>query len=76
MEVEYKMGHLLKVYYDGYAFSSHWPIDIMMTWGIPGFDILNKFPQKLLKGISNYLKSGDKEEVLKNSRLGSEIQCK
>lgn len=47
MEVQYKMGDMLKVYYDGHTSGLYWPIDVMMTPGISGFNILSKSPRNL-----------------------------
>lgn len=47
MEVEYKMGDMLKVYYDGHTSGLYWPIDVMMTPGISGVNILSKSPRNL-----------------------------
>lgn len=76
MEVEYKMGHLLKVYYDGHTSGLYWPIDVVMTPGILGFNILSKSPRNLSGGFQHHFKSGDKVAEVNNSRLRFETQCK
>lgn len=41
MEVEHKMRHLFKVYYDGL----YRPTDVMVTPGVSGFNILISAPE-------------------------------
>lgn len=45
MEVEHKMRHLFKVYYDGYASGLYQPTDVMMTPGVSGFNSLVSAPE-------------------------------